>query len=216
MGFQPDIVGELVDAFLSDHGGIHVSQKQLLAPGGSGLHDDVNAARRPAQAFGERALVYGGFRGKGNVGCVRARAICGGPAPGNAARAVSTAVVTASAVRDQGRDMSHAMHDSRSRAVLIAGPTASGKSALALELAERFGGVIVNADSMQVYRDLRIITARPTPEEEKRVPHRLYGHVDAAENYSVGRWCRDVEEALKEARRAGPHADSGRRHRTLF
>lgn len=89
------------------------------------------------------------------------------------------------------------------RAVLIAGPTASGKSALALGLAERFGGVIVNADSMQVYRDLRIITARPTPEEEVRTTHRLYGFVDAAENYSVGRWCRDVEEALKEARSQG-------------
>jgi tRNA dimethylallyltransferase len=84
------------------------------------------------------------------------------------------------------------------RAVLIAGPTASGKSALALDLAERIGGVIVNADSMQVYRDLRIITARPTPEDEGRVPHRMYGFVDAAEDYSVGRWCRDVEKALKE------------------
>lgn len=89
------------------------------------------------------------------------------------------------------------------RAVLIAGPTASGKSALALKLAEQLGGVIVNADSMQVYRDLRIITARPTPEEEVRTTHRLYGFVDAAENYSVGRWCRDVEEALKEARSQG-------------
>ena len=83
-------------------------------------------------------------------------------------------------------------------AVLIAGPTASGKSALALDLAERLGGVIVNADSMQVYRDLRIITARPTLEDEERVPHRLYGFVDAAEDYSVGRWCRDVEKSLKE------------------
>jgi tRNA dimethylallyltransferase len=83
-------------------------------------------------------------------------------------------------------------------AVLIAGPTASGKSALALELAERLGGVIVNADSMQVYRDLRIITARPTLEDERRVAHRLYGFVDAAEDYSVGRWCRDVELTLKE------------------
>ena len=70
-------------------------------------------------------------------------------------------------------------------AVLIAGPTASGKSALALALAERIGATIVNADSMQVYRDLRIITARPTPAEEARVPHRLYGHVDAAVNYSA-------------------------------
>ncbi len=83
-------------------------------------------------------------------------------------------------------------------AILIAGPTASGKSGLALRLAEKLGGTIVNADSMQVYRDLRVITARPSPDEEARVPHVLYGHVDAAENYSVGRWCRDVAEALKE------------------
>src|SRR5450631_2626112 len=80
--------------------------------------------------------------------------------------------------------------------ILIAGPTASGKSALAL--AEKIGGTIVNADSMQVYRDLRTITARPSAQEEARVPHRLYGHVDAGENYSVGRWCRDVGEALNE------------------
>jgi tRNA dimethylallyltransferase len=94
--------------------------------------------------------------------------------------------------------MSHAMH-AANRAVFIAGPTASGKSALALKLAQRIDGVIINADSMQVYRDLRIITARPAPEEEARVLHRLYGHVDAAENYSVGRWCRDAEEALNSA-----------------
>jgi tRNA dimethylallyltransferase len=86
--------------------------------------------------------------------------------------------------------------------ILIAGPTASGKSALALALAQKHGGTIINADSMQVYRDLRIITARPTPDEEARAPHRLYGHVDAAENFSVGRWYRDVAEALAEAKRA--------------
>ena len=88
-------------------------------------------------------------------------------------------------------------------AILIAGPTASGKSALALALAEKIGGTIVNADSMQVYRDLRVITARPTPAEEARVPHRLYGHVDAGENYSVGRWCRDVGTVLAEIERQG-------------
>jgi tRNA dimethylallyltransferase len=88
-------------------------------------------------------------------------------------------------------------------AILLAGPTASGKSALALRLAERLGGAVVNADSMQVYSDLRIITARPTPDEEARAPHRLYGHVDAAENYSVGRWCVDVRTAIDEAERAG-------------
>jgi tRNA dimethylallyltransferase len=84
------------------------------------------------------------------------------------------------------------------RAVLIAGPTASGKSALALRLAEKIGGTIVNADSMQVYRDLRVITARPLPAEEAGVPHRLYGHVDVAVNYSTGQWLRDVGEVLGE------------------
>ena len=88
-------------------------------------------------------------------------------------------------------------------AILIAGPTASGKSALALALAERLGGIVINADSMQVYRDLRVITARPGRQDEARAPHRLYGHVDAAENYSVGRWCQDARAALDEARRAG-------------
>ena len=87
--------------------------------------------------------------------------------------------------------------------MLIAGPTASGKSALALALGQRLGGTVINADSMQVYRDLRIITARPAPDEEASVPHRLYGHVDAAENYSVGRWLADVRPALAEVRAAG-------------
>ncbi len=87
--------------------------------------------------------------------------------------------------------------------MLIAGPTASGKSALALRLAEKLGGTIVNADSMQVYRDLRIITARPTAAEEARMPHRLYGHVDAAINYSTGQWLRDVAEVLGELARDG-------------
>src|SRR5690242_4594557 len=87
--------------------------------------------------------------------------------------------------------------------VLIAGPTASGKSALALALAEEIGGTIVNADSMQVYGDLRVITARPTPAEEARVPHLMYGHVDAAVNYSVGQYLADVRSALGEVRRSG-------------
>jgi tRNA dimethylallyltransferase len=85
-----------------------------------------------------------------------------------------------------------------SKAVLIAGPTASGKSALALELAQKTGGVVINADSMQVYRDLRVITARPTPEEEAKVPHRLYGHVDAAVNFSAGHWVADAAAVLAE------------------
>jgi tRNA dimethylallyltransferase len=87
--------------------------------------------------------------------------------------------------------------------VLIAGPTASGKSALALELARTHGGVIINTDSMQVYRDLRILTARPTPEDEALAPHRLYGEIDAAVNFSAGAWVNAAARALAEARAHG-------------
>jgi tRNA dimethylallyltransferase len=86
------------------------------------------------------------------------------------------------------------------RVVLIAGPTASGKSALAVALAERLGGIVINTDSMQVYRDLFIITARPGAADLAGAPHRLYGHVDAAENYSVGRFVEDAGVAIREAR----------------
>jgi tRNA dimethylallyltransferase len=85
------------------------------------------------------------------------------------------------------------------RAILIAGPTASGKSAAALALAERLGGTILNADSMQVYRELAVLTARPTLAETARVPHRLYGTVPAAEAYSVGEWLDDAARATEQA-----------------
>jgi tRNA dimethylallyltransferase len=87
--------------------------------------------------------------------------------------------------------------------VLIAGPTASGKSALALRLAEQTGGVIINTDSMQVYRDLCVLTARPTIDEEARLPHRLYGTVDAAINFSAGAWVAEAAKVLDEARAQG-------------
>ena len=88
-------------------------------------------------------------------------------------------------------------------AILITGPTASGKSALAIALAKRLGGLIINADSMQVYDDLRIITARPTPEDEECVPHALFGTVDGATNYSVSLWLSDAKAIIGQARRAG-------------
>ncbi|WP_050603550.1 tRNA (adenosine(37)-N6)-dimethylallyltransferase MiaA [Ruegeria sp. 6PALISEP08] len=80
--------------------------------------------------------------------------------------------------------------------VLIAGPTASGKSALALEIAERFGGVIVNADASQIYDCWRIISARPSAEEEARAPHLLYGHIAYDQEYSAGHWLREVVPLL--------------------
>ena len=89
------------------------------------------------------------------------------------------------------------------RPILIAGPTASGKSTLALAIAERVGGVIINADSMQVYRELHVLTARPSAADEQRVPHRLYGHISVLEAYSVARWLADVEGVLAEVRGKG-------------
>lgn len=87
--------------------------------------------------------------------------------------------------------------------VLIQGPTGSGKSALALALAERLQASIVNADALQVYADWRVLSARPSVDEEARAPHLLFGHIDAAERYSVGRWLRDAVEALRALQEQG-------------
>jgi len=90
------------------------------------------------------------------------------------------------------------------RLALIAGPTASGKSALALALAEAHRGTVINADASQVYRDLRVVTARPDPAEAARVPHLLYGHVDAADTgYSAARWAAEARAAIWQTHAAG-------------
>ncbi|MEN3149345.1 tRNA (adenosine(37)-N6)-dimethylallyltransferase MiaA [Neorhizobium sp. IRAMC:178] len=88
-------------------------------------------------------------------------------------------------------------------AILITGPTASGKSALALRLARERNGVVINADSMQVYDTLRILTARPAEDEMEGVPHLLYGHVPATRAYSTGEWLRDVTALLPQLKREG-------------
>ena len=91
----------------------------------------------------------------------------------------------------------------KNRIIFIAGPTASGKSAAAMSVAQSIGGEIVNADAMQVYRDLRILTARPTIEDEERIPHHLYGFVDAAERNSAGRWASAAEKKISEIQKRG-------------
>lgn len=88
-------------------------------------------------------------------------------------------------------------------AVLIAGPTASGKSAAAMALADSLGGAIINADAMQVYRELNVLTARPSAADMESVSHRLYGTVRGRDAYSVGRWVEDATAAMEEAREAG-------------
>jgi tRNA dimethylallyltransferase len=82
--------------------------------------------------------------------------------------------------------------------LLLAGPTASGKSALALRLAEQTGAEIVNADALQLYRDLRLLSARPSSDDEARAPHHLFGIADAADGWSVGRWLRAALETLEQ------------------
>ncbi len=91
----------------------------------------------------------------------------------------------------------------RQDAILITGPTASGKSALALRLARERNGVVVNADSMQVYDTLRVLTARPSEAEMEGIPHLLYGHVPAGAAYSTGAWLRDVTELLPRLKAEG-------------
>ena len=80
--------------------------------------------------------------------------------------------------------------------VLIAGQTASGKSHLALKIAEKYGGIIINADAIQVYNNWRILTARPSDIDEAKIKHKLYGHIDGATDYSVGTWIKEVNEIL--------------------
>jgi len=93
---------------------------------------------------------------------------------------------------------------SRPKLALITGPTASGKSALALALAEQYDGIVINADSAQVYRDLRVVSARPSIEEEARAPHRLFGHIDGADaDYSAPRWAAEAAREIDAAHGAG-------------
>lgn len=88
-------------------------------------------------------------------------------------------------------------------AILITGPTASGKSALAVELARAHGGVVINADSMQVYDTLRVLTARPSQADMEGIPHHLYGHVPAAQAYSTGVWLREAAALVERLRDEG-------------
>jgi len=92
---------------------------------------------------------------------------------------------------------------SQAPVVIIAGPTASGKSGLAMELAETLTGTVVNADSMQIYRDLRVLTARPSTDDEARIPHLLYGYRDATELGSAAEWARDAVASIETIRAIG-------------
>lgn len=118
----------------------------------------------------------------------------------NGARFNGEARRRARRMRQGARIVDELLREAAGRPILIAGPTASGKSALALALAEAAGGAVVNADALQVYHRWRVLTARPGPEEEAAAPHHLYGHVGREEPYSVGRWLRELAPLLSDGR----------------
>ena len=211
MCFQADEIGKFVNAFLTNHGGIHIGEEKRLAPPLRLLHDDVDGrgAQRLAQAlFGQRNGIGAGKRKFDSQSRIKFGRLAGfrqnRPRLGDQRGVQNGRGAGGNKGGDvRGEHGGLGVSDGSIDAVLLAGPTASGKSALALEIARRCHGVVINADSMQVYRDLRIITARPSMDEEAMAPHDLYGHVDAAVNYSVGRWVLDAETAIKAARAAG-------------
>lgn len=195
---QSGEIGEFVEALAIDDGRIHIGDDQTLAPVRCRHHIDVGGdtgCRRPRP--GERGA---GIAGKGNVESLALLE------PRRFAEGAKFFRQKLRLLRDNVQDMGETLIQPGNRpfdAVLIAGPTASGKSAAALDLARELGGVIVNADSMQVYRELRILSARPGEADMAAVPHRLYGHAGARERYSVGRYQIDAAKALAEVRAEG-------------
>src|SRR6185369_5794002 len=179
------------------------ARKSFLRRGAAGC-TTMSIGRSP-RAWRRRASIAltSSLPAKGISTATSSNSHWGVPGEGSTASAPSTIVESSAGLA--GLQMSVATRDmqanslSPGKAVLTAGPTASGKSALALALAQKTGGVVINTDSMQVYRDLRILTARPTWGEEALAPHRLYGHVDAAVNFSAGAWVADAARILSEA-----------------
>ena len=190
-------VRQLVDAFLLDQGRVHVGD-QKRTPADLVPHDHVDrlAVEPTAQ------LVRGGFRATLQRHLVRKDADTGEADLASDRFGKNGEVGTA----DQDGRSGHGMKSLSALpdVVLLAGPTASGKSAVAMELATEVGGTVVNADSIQVYGELRVLTARPTAEDEGRVPHALYGHVSASAEYSVASWIEDLRTILAARASDGP------------
>jgi tRNA dimethylallyltransferase len=191
---------EFIEHLVFDDRRFEIGNEQPLAPSGDRLQQQVDRSRADNRA-------YYPFDRLGLVGVEKNIAGFGGRKPNrfgrdlelfanSAGEAGETLIGTGA---DQGQHKPHrfwsyprsALHDkpeSRPPVVIIAGPTASGKSALALAFADQIGGTIINADALQCYRDLAILTARPDAEAQARAPHRLYGFLNAAERGSVGSW----------------------------
>ncbi len=209
--------GELVEGFGGDDGAVHIRKQELLPAPLCRRRDGVDRRVLERRPHG----IEVGRRGAGDVHRLAWGEHVRRPAAERFAHARDDRPrkEAGTAVRDQGEDVSHldfpvartlAAEPERSKAevgarkaLIVAGPTASGKSALAALIAEEIGGTVINADAMQLYRELRVLTARPTPEEEARVPHRLYGVRPAAEPATAAWWRTAALAVMDEARAAG-------------
>jgi len=150
----------------------------------------------PGAGDGGKDAVHGGLLGK-----VRPRVYDPTPDPGKDGKGADV-----TAAKDNAKEKARARGGGAPAdrpVVVIAGPTASGKSALALDAAGEFNGTVINADSMQVYAELRVLTARPGPADEARVPHRLFGVLPASETCSAGRWLRLAADEIAAAHKSG-------------
>ena len=209
---EAGIIGELVDAFLADDGRIHVGDEQLAPARLARLNEDVDAVERHASA--QRAALASPAKARSAASPSSIHS------PKRAAGSTSRSRPSARSINLSSRrpaaiSVAMAIASDKPPVALIAGPTASGKSALALALAERTGGAIINADSAQVYRDLPVLSAAPSEAERARADHRLYGVRDAAEPCSAADWAALARAEIAGLHAAGATADPGRRHRAL-
>jgi tRNA dimethylallyltransferase len=182
--------GEFVEGFGGDYGAVHVRQQQAFGAAGGGLEDGVYGGGLQGGGYG----FGGGGDGEGEVGGFfggEPGGVFGAEGSGDAAQGLG------GQRGGWGRDQGEGMHGGgpcggragvTRRVVIVTGPTCSGKSALALMLAELLGGVVINADAMQCYADLAVLTARPSAADMGRAPHALYGVADGAEAVSVAWW----------------------------
>ena len=195
--------GEFVDTFLLDHGGIHVGNQQQFAAAFGRYEIGVNRLAGQDIPGDLQRIGRRGFENFAGYAVVLPVEFTAGFCDHSGGK--GDAQFGVGGIGDQGQNRHGGSNFRRGdvtdqrRAVLIAGPTASGKSALALKRARVSGGLIVNADSMQVYDTLRIVTARPGPDEEALAEHRLYGHVPVTQRFSTGQWVRAVEAVIVEA-----------------
>ncbi len=195
------IGAKFIQSFGADDGAVHVGNKQAFAPTARLGHDGING-----RVFQRRLDSCGiGQGGAGDVAGLARREQYRIPAMHGVADTIDDggAERGGGAIGHKCKDIGHESglraQVMLPQALIVAGPTCSGKSALAMDLAERLGGTVINADSMQVYRDLRIVTARPTLADEARVQHLLYGVRGAAEAGSVAWWRNEALRAMAEA-----------------